>query len=61
MLYLVQRTDCRRLKMAADLDPKYAAAFAKAHAAGVEMICYDTAISSEGVMFARQLPVVTPS
>ncbi len=61
MLYLVQRTDCGRLKMAADLDPKYAEAFAKAHAAGVEMICYDTTISTDGVQFARPLPVVTPS
>lgn len=61
MLYLVQRTDCARLKMAADLDPGYAAAFAKAHAAGVEMLCYDTRISAEGVQIARALPVVTPS
>ena len=61
MLYLVQRTDCGRLKIAADLDPKYAAAFAKAHAAGVEMICYDTTISTDGVSFANPLPVVTPS
>ncbi|WP_224824066.1 DNA/RNA nuclease SfsA [Cognatishimia sp. MH4019] len=61
MLYLVQRTDCGRLKMAPDLDPKYAQAFAKAHTAGVEMICYDTTISTDGVQFARPLPVVTPS
>ncbi|MEL6595528.1 MAG: DNA/RNA nuclease SfsA [Pseudomonadota bacterium] len=61
MLYLVQRTDCGRLKIAADLDPKYAAAFAKAHAVGVEMICYDSTISTEGVQFAHPLPVVTPS
>ena len=61
MLYLVQRTDCGRLKMAADLDAKYAEAFANAYAAGVEMICYDTTISTDGVQFARPLPVVTPS
>lgn len=61
MLYLVQRTDCARLKMAADLDPGYATAFAKAHAAGVEMLCYDTTISTEGVEIARALPVVTPT
>lgn len=59
MLYLVQRTDCARIKMAADLDPAYAAAFAKAHAAGVEMLCYDTTISTYGVQLARPLPVVT--
>jgi sugar fermentation stimulation protein A len=59
MLYLVQRTDCTRLKMAADLDPGYAAAFEDAHRAGVEMLCYDTRISGDGVFLHRALPVDT--
>lgn len=59
MLYLVQRTDCARLKMAADLDPGYAAAFGTARGAGVEMICYDTAISTDGVDLRRALPIDT--
>lgn len=57
MLYLVQRTDCARLKMAADLDPAYAAAFGAAREAGVEMLCYGTTISPEGVNLAGPLPV----
>lgn len=61
MLYLVQRTDCARLKMASDLDPGYARAFEDACKAGVQMICYDTRISTEGVSFGRPLPVVTPA
>ena len=39
MLYLVQRTDCARFRLAEDLDPAYARAFAAARAAGVEAIC----------------------
>jgi sugar fermentation stimulation protein A len=58
MLYLVQRTDCARLKMAADLDPGYAEAFANAQGAGVEMICYGTRIDREGVLLGAPLPVV---
>ncbi|MFQ6547329.1 DNA/RNA nuclease SfsA [Aestuariibius sp. 2305UL40-4] len=57
MLYLVQRTDCARLKMAADLDPAYAAAFQAARDAGVEMLCYDTVIDRDGVSFGRPLPI----
>ncbi len=57
MLYLVQRTDCRRFRLARDLDPKYATAFDDACAAGVEMLCYGTDISQRGVYLSRSLPV----
>ena len=57
MLYLLQRTDCRRLRMAADLDPAYAAAFDAARDAGVEMLCYGTQISAKGIWLSDALPV----
>ena len=57
MLYLVQRTDCERMKIADDLDPGYARAFDDARNAGVEMLCYDTVISTVGVSLGRKLPV----
>lgn len=57
MLYLVQRTDCARLRMAGDIDPAYARAFDAARAAGVEMLCFDTRISPLGVEFGAPLPV----
>jgi len=57
MLYVVQRTDCARLRMAGDLDPAYAAAFAAAQAAGVEMLCHATRIDRYGVRLDRALPV----
>ena len=58
MFYLVQRTDCTRLKMAADLDPTYAATLAEAVAAGVEVIAYDCSISREEVLLRQSLPWV---
>lgn len=60
MLYLVQRTDCTALAIADDLDPGYADAFAAAHRAGVEMLCYDTVIGTTGVTLGRALPVLGP-
>ncbi|WP_424975832.1 DNA/RNA nuclease SfsA [Dinoroseobacter sp. S124A] len=57
MLYLVQRTDCARLRMAPDLDPGYAAAFDAAREVGVEMLCYGTEIEIGGVTLGHALPV----
>ena len=49
VLFLVQRTDARDVQIAGDIDPAYAAAFAAARAAGVEVICRRCAISPAGV------------
>ncbi|MEL7090837.1 MAG: DNA/RNA nuclease SfsA [Pseudomonadota bacterium] len=58
MLYLVQRTDCDRMTLAADIDPAYAAAFDVARAAGVETLALGTHISPNGVETASPLDVV---
>ncbi|MBC56822.1 MAG: DNA/RNA nuclease SfsA [Confluentimicrobium sp.] len=57
MLYLVQRTDCTRFRLAGDIDPAYARAFDTARAAGVRMLCLGTRISPAGVEVASPLPV----
>ena len=57
MLYLVQRTDCDRFRLAADLDPAYAAAFAAAREAGVEAIAHRCRIDPAGVRLDAALPV----
>ena len=49
MLYLVQRTDCDRFALAADIDPTYAAEFKAAAARGVERLVIGTKITPEGV------------
>ena len=58
MLFLVQRTDCTRFSLAADIDPDYAEGLARARAAGVEVLCYDTRIDLSGVTLRRPLPVI---
>ena len=57
MLYLVQRDDCSRLKLAADYDPTYARAFEKARANGVEMLCYRADLSTAEITLGPALPV----
>jgi sugar fermentation stimulation protein A len=57
LLYVVQRTDCARFRLAGDLDPGYAAAAAAARAAGVEMLCHGTRIGPDGVCLAEPLPM----
>lgn len=56
MFYLVQRTDCDRLALARDLDAEYGAAFDRARAAGVEVVCHATEITVDGVGLGAPLP-----
>lgn len=55
MLYLVQRTDCDRFALAADIDPAYAAQFDAATAKGVERLVYATQITPKGVWIGDKL------
>ncbi|MGB7242719.1 MAG: DNA/RNA nuclease SfsA [Sulfitobacter sp.] len=57
MLYLVQRTDCTRFDLAADIDPTYAEAFKIARKGGVEVLCFGTDISPHGVDLAGPLDI----
>ncbi len=56
LFYLVQRTDCETVSIAGDIDPNYAQNARLAFEAGVEVLCYDTVISPEGVRLGKRLP-----
>ena len=56
MLYVVHRTDCTKVSIAAEIDPAYASACDQARADGVQMLCYGTVISPDGVFLAGSLP-----
>ncbi len=55
MVFLVQRTDCRRLSLAGDIDPAYAAAFARARSRGVEALAIGCSISPEEIVADREV------
>ena len=58
LFYLVQRTDCETVSIAGDIDPNYAQNAHLAFEAGVEVLCYDTVISTEGVRLGKPLPFI---
>ena len=60
LFFLVQRTDCQRVTLAADIDPAYAAAFTAAQGAGVEVICHGCEITPVGITMAEALPFSLP-
>ena len=60
MFYLVQRTDCDRVGIAADIDPTYAAALTDARQSGVEVITFDCALSPQAVQLGRPLSFLPP-
>lgn len=61
MVYLVDRPDCDRFTLAADIDPTYATAFAAARAAGVEAIAVRTRITTETIEVDREVEIVSPA
>ncbi len=55
MLYIVQRpTD--RFALAEDIDPGYAAAFARAREGGVEALCYVCEVGLDGISVRERIP-----
>ncbi|MDC0033513.1 DNA/RNA nuclease SfsA [Alphaproteobacteria bacterium] len=57
MVYLVQREDCAIFSIAADIDPVYADALAKALRQGVEVICYACRLTPDQIVV--DLPLAT--
>jgi len=55
LFFLVQRTDCNTVSLAADLDPTYAQAFERATDQGVEVIGYTCDISPQGIEMTDQI------
>tara|TARA_R110002126_G_scaffold51760_2_gene141375 strand:- start:4482 stop:5219 length:738 start_codon:yes stop_codon:yes gene_type:complete len=60
MVYLVQRSDCDRLKICRDLDSNYAEAFDRAISRGVEAVAVRCHISPQEICFDSMIPVDEP-
>ena len=58
MVFLVQRPDCDRFDLAADIDPTYAAAFKNARAAGVEAYAIGCDVRLDGIDAVKPVEIV---
>lgn len=59
--YLIDRTDCDRATVAADMDPGYAAALREALAAGVEVLCYRADVTPIAFTVGWPCPFTLPA
>ena len=57
MLYLVNRPDCTRFALAADIDPTYATGYETARARGVEFEVWATRVTTDEVVVERRIAV----
>lgn len=57
LLFIVQRSDCRRFAPAADLDPAYAKALKSAVSSGIELLCYDCEVTTAEVVLRKALDI----
>jgi sugar fermentation stimulation protein A len=57
MVFLVQRSDAEIFKLAADIDPTYAATFQTSAASGVEMLCYRCRLSPAEIAVEKRIEI----
>ena len=55
LLFLIQREDCKMLKIAKDIDLNYKNAFDLAVKNGVKILCYDCKLSNEEIRINNQI------
>ena len=58
LLYLIQRDDCNKFKLARDIDPEYSKLLKKAVKKKLKILCYDCKFSSKGIKLNRMIQVL---
>ena len=57
MVFIIQRADGARFDLARDIDPKYAASFARARRRGVEALAYSCTVSASDILVTMPVPI----
>jgi len=55
LLFVIQREDCNRFKIAKDIDPEYSKTLIKAIKHNVKIICYDCKFLSKGIILNNEI------
>ena len=55
LLYVIQRNDCDKFKLAKDIDPKYYKLLIKAVKKNLNILCYDCKFSTKGIELNRKI------
>ena len=55
LLFVIQRDDCNKLKIANDIDPKYCELLTKAIKKNLNVLCYDCKFSTKGIKLNRKV------
>ncbi len=55
LLYVIQRDDCNKFKIASDIDPEYNKSLVKAVKKKLNILCYDCKFSSKGIKLNRKI------
>ena len=55
LLFLIQRDDCNKFKLAKDIDPKYCELLTKAVKKNLNILCYDCKFSTKGIKLNRKI------
>ena len=55
LLFLIQRNDCSKFKLAKDIDPQYCELLTKAVKKNLKILCFDCKFSSKGIKLNREI------
>ena len=55
LLFVIQRNDCHKFKLAKDIDPEYCELLLKAVKKNLKILCYDCKFSSKGIKLNREI------
>ena len=55
LLFVIQRSDCSKFRLAKDIDPEYCELLLKAVKKNLKVLCYDCKFSSKGIKLNREI------